>query len=121
MEDPYLPSDFGVPQIIDQEFFNSYIASYGQAIGDFNLGLTRSMQKDINSVSTDCYLKAQISSDGIEDMFKAENYENQTYNWAGVFANFQQVQVLAMDQYFACKQYQVVDKILYRVQPQPIL
>jgi hypothetical protein len=55
------------------------------------------MQKDINSVSTDCYLKAQISSDGIEDMFKAENYENQTYNWAGVFANFQQVQVLAMD------------------------
>jgi hypothetical protein len=46
------------------------------------------MQKDINSVSTDCYLKAQVSSGGIEDMFKAENYENETYNWAGVFNNF---------------------------------
>jgi hypothetical protein len=54
-------------------------------------------------------------------MFKAENYENNTYNWAGIFANFQKFQVLFMDQFFACKQYEVMNKAMARVEPQDIL
>ena len=50
-------------------------------------------------------------------MFKAENYENGTYNWAGIFANLQEFQVLFTDQFFACKQYEVMNKVLARVEP----
>jgi hypothetical protein len=82
--DPYLPSDFSLPQLIDSEYFNDYVQGYGTALGDFNLGLVRSMQGDIRSVSTDCYYKAKVSSKSMAEMFNVENYKQ--YSFAGAFA-----------------------------------
>ena len=68
--------DLGIPQIFDDEFVSNYIASYGVALGQMNLGLSRSLQFDISKTDSDCYTKAVDSSNEIEEIFLSKNYSN---------------------------------------------
>ena len=43
-------------QIWSLLYWEKYLASYGVALGDFNIGMARAMQKDIGNTSTDCFI-----------------------------------------------------------------
>lgn len=63
------------------QYWEKYLASYGVALGDFNIGMARAMQKDVGNTSTDCFLKALHSSNAIKNTFDVNFYTNASFNF----------------------------------------
>ena len=64
----------------DARFWQKYIASYGVALGDLNIGSARAMQKNLADTSTDCFKRAVITANSIKNTFDLNYYENNSFN-----------------------------------------
>ena len=82
-----------------------------------NLGLTRSLQYNIEKDDSDCYTKALRSSQKLHDIFLSENYAQNQFNAADALDNISKFQVVFMDQYFACDFDLLLSKLLVRLEP----
>ena len=81
----------------DPKYWQNYISSYGQSIGEFNLGAARAMQQEITLTNTTCFQKAIIASNSIAHIFSLDMYENNFFNIADFVNLMQQFYVKYLD------------------------
>ena len=86
----------------DARFWQKYIASYGVALGELNIGSARAMQKDLNDTSTDCFKRAIITANAVKTMFDLNYYENNSLNIPDIYNFISVVSVKYTDQFQSC-------------------
>ena len=115
--------DFDMNVLIPSEiwtklFWDKYLASYGVALGDFNIGMARAMQKDISSTNSDCFLRSLHASNAIKNTFDINFYTNQSFNIPDIYMHVGQIAIGLTDQYIGCQYDLFLEQLESRFTPQ---